>query len=78
MKLRLSMTKRIERHAGLSGVRARPTMYVGPMGTDGLWTIWREPGDNGVDRALAGQNDLVHLIADTKGYWVIDNGSGIS
>ena len=67
----------IERHAGLAGVRAKPSMYVGPMDNDGLWTIWREPGDNAVDRALAGQNDLVHLIVDTKGFWVIDNGPGI-
>lgn len=67
----------IERHAGLAGVRKKPTMYVGPMDQEGLWTIWREPGDNGVDRALANQNDLVHLVADTKGYWVLDNGPGI-
>lgn len=67
----------IERFAGLAGVRKKPTVYVGPMDADGLWTIWREPGDNGVDRALAGQNDLVHLVVDTKGYWVLDNGPGI-
>lgn len=71
--------KDIERFAGLAGVRKKPSMYVGPMTSEGLWTIFREPADNGVDRALAGANDTVHLVIDSKPntYWVLDHGDGI-
>lgn len=69
----------IERFAGLAGIRKKPTPYIGPPDSSGLWTIWREPADNCVDRALAGANDLVHLISDSEPntYWVVDNGDGI-
>ncbi len=71
--------KDIQRYAGLAGVRQKGSMYVGPMNADGLWTILREPADNGVDRALAEANDLVHLVFDAKEnqYWVMDAGDGI-
>ena len=69
----------IERHAGLLGIRKRPTPYIGPNDGSGLWTILREPADNAVDQALAGRNDLVHIIVDAhpNRYWLIDNGPGI-
>lgn len=69
----------IERHAGLQGIRKKPTPYIGPPDSGGLWTIWREPADNTVDNALEGLNKLTHLIADSKPnrYWVRDEGSGI-
>jgi DNA gyrase/topoisomerase IV subunit B len=69
----------IERFAGLAGIRKKSTVYIGPNDSNGLWTIWREPADNSVDRALAGDNTLVHLIADVKPnvYWVLDAGPGI-
>lgn len=71
--------KNIERYAGLTGIRKKPTPYIGPTDSDGLWTCWREPADNTVDQALAGRNKLVHLIADKEPnvYWVIDAGEGI-
>lgn len=71
--------KNIERYAGLIGIRKKPTPYIGPTDSDGLWTCWREPADNSVDQALAGRNKLVHLIADSEPnvYWVIDAGEGI-
>ncbi len=71
--------KSIERFAGLSGIRKKPTPYIGPTDSNGLWTCWREPADNCVDQALAGRNDLVHLILDPNkvGYWVLDAGEGI-
>lgn len=70
--------KDIERFAGLAGIRKKPTPYIGPTDEAGLWTLWREPADNAVDRALAGDNDLVHLVEDPSGkYWVLDNGPGI-
>jgi DNA gyrase subunit B len=69
----------IERFAGLAGIRKKPTVYVGPMDSSGLWTIFREPGDNGVDQALGGRNSLVHLVIDSEPntYWVLDDGEGI-
>ena len=71
--------KDVERFAGLQGIRKKPVVYVGPVDENGLWTIWREPGDNTVDRALAGQNTLTHLIEDKEPntYWVRDEGDGI-
>lgn len=69
----------IQRHAGLKGIRKKPTPYIGPTDSDGLWTCWREPCDNCVDQALSGRNKLVHLIEDSKRgvYWVVDGGEGI-
>src|SRR5271154_1835294 len=69
----------IERYAGLAGIRRKPVVYIGPTDENGLWTIWREPADNTVDRALAGQNLLTHLIMDKESntYWVKDEGDGI-
>lgn len=71
--------KDIERYAGLDGIRKKPTVYVGPVDNNGLWTIIREPADNCVDQALAGRNKLVHLILDSvpNKYWILDNGEGI-
>jgi len=69
----------IDRFAGLSGIRKKPTVYVGPMDCSGLWTVLREPADNCVDQALAGRNTSVHLISDPtpNTYWVVDSGEGI-
>ncbi|MDE1905769.1 MAG: hypothetical protein KGH75_04890 [Rhodospirillales bacterium] len=71
--------KDIERYAGLAGIRKKPVVYIGPTDENGLWTIWREPADNTVDRALAGQNKVTHLIIDSEPntYWVRDEGDGI-
>lgn len=66
----------IIRHAGLAGIRAKPAVYIGPPDNDGLFTILREPCDNAADLALKGMNNLVHIIIDEKGYWIIDNGPG--
>lgn len=69
----------IQRFAGLKGIRKKPTPYIGPTDSDGLWTIFREPADNAVDQALAGRNKLVHLIFDSEPnrYWIVDAGEGI-
>lgn len=69
----------IERFAGLAGIRKKPTPYIGPTDSSGLWTCWREPCDNAVDQALAGRNELVHLVQDKDPnvYWVYDAGPGI-
>lgn len=70
---------KIQRFAGLLGIRKKPTPYIGAPDSDGLWTCWREPADNCVDGALRGENKLVHLIEDSKPgiYWVLDAGEGI-
>lgn len=70
---------KVQRFAGLLGIRKKPTPYIGSPDSDGLWTCWREPADNCVDLALRGENKLVHLIEDSKPgiYWVLDNGSGM-
>lgn len=69
----------IKRKAGLLGIRAKATMYIGPTDSSGLWTIWREPADNAADLALKGLNKKVHLVADPNkiGYWVLDDGPGM-
>ena len=71
----------IQRYAGLAGIRKKPTVYVGPMDSGGIWTICREPLDNVVDQALAGRAKLAHLLLDpdTKEdrYWILDDGEGI-
>lgn len=68
----------IERHAGLGGIRKRPTPYLGTPNGSGLWTLIREAADNAVDRAMAGDNDYVHIVFDStpNRYWVIDRGPG--
>jgi DNA gyrase/topoisomerase IV subunit B len=69
----------IKRYAGLLGIRKKPTPYIGPPDSDGLWTCWREPADNCVDQVLRGNNNSVHLIEDSQPnrYWVVDTGKGI-
>ena len=69
----------IKRFAGLLGIRKKPTPYLGPPDSDGLWTCWREPADNTVDQALADRNKHTHLIYDTKPgrFWTVDQGVGI-
>lgn len=71
--------KDIERFAGLAGIRKKPTPYIGPTDSNGLWTILREPADNCVDLALDGLNKLVHIVYDKEPnrYWVLDDGPGI-
>lgn len=68
----------INRLAGLAAIRAKSTMYIGPNDSNGLWTIFREPGDNGVDLALKGMAKSIHLVVDSEPntYWIIDDGPG--
>lgn len=71
--------KNIERYAGLAGIRKKPAVYVGPMDSSGMWTICREPLDNVVDRRLAGDATMAHLIidGDKDQYWILDDAGGI-
>lgn len=61
----------------LEKIRVKPQMYIGPTDGSGIFTIIREPCDNGVDEARAGRNKLVHVFAATDAYWIVDAGVGI-
>lgn len=64
--------------ANRDAVRAKPSMYLGPLGAECAWTVCREVVDNVVDEALNGHADLCEFIIDEDGsYWVIDNGRGM-
>ena len=67
---------------GLECIRRRPDMYIGsPSGkpSDGLYRLCREILDNSIDEYLAGYNNNIVIIYDTKTFvtTVIDNGRGI-
>lgn len=67
---------------GLEAIQRRPDMYIGsPSGnpSDGLYRLCREIVDNSIDEWLAGQNDKLVVLHDTKSgkTAVIDNGRGI-
>lgn len=64
-------------HQGLQAVRKRPQMYIGTTDGHGLFTLIKEPADNGVDEHLAGRNDYCHLILDATCNWIIDHSDGI-
>lgn len=71
----------IQRHAGLLGLRKRPTMYLGPTDSTGLWIMVKELLDNGVDLVSKGISKKINLrlMVDPskKGYWIADDGPGI-
>lgn len=62
----------------LEKIRVKPQMFIGATDQTGVFTIIREPSDNGVDEARAGRNSLIHIFAE-KGdaYWICDSGVGI-
>jgi len=63
---------------GLEPVRKRPGMYIGSTGPEGLHHLVWELIDNGIDEALAGFADQVHVeMLEDGGITVIDNGRGI-
>lgn len=63
----------------LDKIRARPSLYIGAMDNDGIFTLLRECMDNCVDEARAGRNNLVDIeIQSLRGPFIVrDNGAGI-
>lgn len=63
----------------LEKIRAKPTLFIGPTDGAGIFTILREPVDNGTDEARAGRNNFIGItIEGPQGpFTVYDAGVGI-
>ena len=69
----------IQHHKGLTGVRARPGMYLGERGNPMVYRIVKELVDNALDEFLAKRNSEIEVWADPKSntYIVADKAEGI-
>lgn len=81
MPSRAQEAKDFAHFENLEAIRKRPSMYLGSLAPeDGVWTIWREILDNGVDE-LANRNvkrpTLVARYLSDGYFEVLDNGGGI-
>lgn len=69
----------MQHHEGLEGIRVRPTMYIGLIGSAGVMHLFREGIDNSFDEAKAGYCDNIFVYIDQKKkqFMIQDNGRGI-
>lgn len=69
--------KDIQSFQGLSGIRRRPTVYVGQMNSNALFIIAKELLDNTADEHMAGRNKFCHVSVEDNTVTVLDHGTGI-
>ena len=62
---------------GMEAIRTRPGMYIGSVGTEGIWQITLEIISNAVDEYLVGACDKIAVTIDGPRIIVSDNGRGV-
>lgn len=62
---------------GMEAIRTRPGMYIGDVGTEGIWQITLEIISNAVDEYLVGACDHISITLDGPRVIVADNGRGV-
>jgi DNA gyrase subunit B len=63
--------------SNLDGVRKKPEMYIGSVGSTGIFQLVKEAIDNTVDEYFAGRNSLVQVVVGKNAFIVADNSMGI-
>lgn len=61
----------------LEGIRMKPSMYIGPIDSHGIWHITKECVDNVVDEYNAGRAKSAFIGFDGDQILVMDDGEGI-
>ena len=62
---------------GMEAIRTRPGMYIGSVGTEGIWQITLEIISNAIDEYLVGACDKISITLDGPRVIVADNGRGV-
>ncbi len=58
-------------------IRAKPSMYIGPTDSDGIFSLVREVFDNSLDEHRAGRNSSISIFYDGEFITIADSGVGI-
>ena len=69
--------KDIKTLEGMEAIRTRPGMYIGSVGTEGIWQITLEIISNAIDEYLVGACDKISITLDGPRVIVADNGRGV-
>lgn len=88
MKIELETNKKakydedsIQVFKGLSGIRRRPTMYLGELGNPAILQLLREVVENSVDESMIGENTSISVKVEgnktPQTFLVADRGRGI-